>query len=75
MRDIMKIFAAGSILTAYALLAPTIVEAVPSDAAPRKAFTQRLPQAGGDAPVSASASEVAGVRTLVRAGSILGGVR
>ena len=53
MRDLIKIAAAGTVLTAYVLLAPTLVEAVPSPAAPTKAFTQRLPQAGGAVPVSA----------------------
>lgn len=53
MRDLIKIAAAGTVLTAYALLAPTLVEAVPSPAGSTKAFTQRLPQAGGAVPVSA----------------------
>lgn len=73
MRDIMKIFAAGSILTAYALLVPTIVEAVPADAAPRKAFAQRLPQAGGDAPTSAVEVRVEAGRTPVRTLPLLAG--
>ena len=35
------------------LHAPSLVEAVPSPAGSAKAFTQRLPQAGGMVPVSA----------------------
>lgn len=53
MRDLIKIAAAGLVLTGYALLAPTLVEADPRPAAPTKAFTQRLPQAGSAVPVSA----------------------
>ena len=62
MRDVIKIFAAGSILTLYALLAPTIVEAVPAPA--QKVLTQRLSQAGGEAPVSAVIESV-GSRKVV----------
>ena len=53
MRDLIKIAAAGTVMAAYALLAPSLVEAVPSSAGSAKAFTQRLPQAGGLVPVSA----------------------
>lgn len=59
MRDVIKIFAAGSILSAYALLTPTMVEAVPGAAGPQKAFTQRLSEAGGEAPVSAVSGTLA----------------
>ena len=62
MRDVVRIFAAGSLLTAYALLAPTMVEAVPGPAPTQKAFAQRLSQAGGEAPFSA----VAGGRVAAR---------
>lgn len=55
MRDILTILAAGSLMTAYALIAPTLVVAVPSPApVSQKAFGQRLSQAGGEAPVSAA---------------------
>ena len=53
MRDLIKIAAAGTVMAAYALLAPSLVEAVPSPAGSAKTFTQRLPQAGGAVPVSA----------------------
>ncbi|CAX24651.1 MAG: hypothetical protein MIN69_17050 [Methylorubrum extorquens] len=53
MRDLIKIAAAGTVMAAYALLAPSLVEAVPSPAGSAKAFTQRLPQAGSMVPVSA----------------------
>lgn len=52
MRDLFTIAAAGAVLTAYAVLVPSLVEAEPGSAAPQKAFTQRLPQAGGAVPVS-----------------------
>ena len=64
MRDVIKIFAAGSILTAYALITPTMVEAVPASAPARKAFPQRLVQAAADAPVSAVVSTADGRRTV-----------
>ena len=53
MRDLIKIAAAGTVMAAYALLAPSLVEAVPGATGSAKAFTQRLPQAGGTVPVSA----------------------
>ncbi len=52
MRDLFKIAAAGAVLSAYAALVPSVVEAVPSQPE-AKAFTHRLPQAGGAGPVSA----------------------
>lgn len=51
MRDLLKIVAAGAVLSAYAALIPSVVEAVPAQG--DKAFTHRLPQAGGAGPVSA----------------------
>ena len=80
MRDAIKIFAAGSMLTAYALLAPTMVEAVPAAAPTQKVLTQRLSQAGGDAPVSAVTEAVghrkmAVVRSAVPSIALLGEVR
>ncbi|MBB5763911.1 hypothetical protein ABEV34_03130 [Methylorubrum rhodesianum] len=53
MRDLIKIAAAGTVMAAYALLAPSLVEAVPGATGSAKVFTQRLPQAGGTVPVSA----------------------
>ncbi|MEH3117628.1 MAG: hypothetical protein PGN25_08505 [Methylorubrum populi] len=53
MRDLIKIAAAGTVMAAYALLAPSLVEAVPSPTGSAKTFTQRLPQVGGTVPVSA----------------------
>lgn len=50
MRDLLKIVAAGAVLTTYAALVPSMVEAVPAQA--EKSFTHRLPQAGGAGPVS-----------------------
>jgi hypothetical protein len=50
MRDLFKIAAAGAVLSAYAALVPSVVEAVPVQG--EKAFTHRLPQAGGAGPVS-----------------------
>ncbi|KQT47743.1 hypothetical protein ASG52_10765 [Methylobacterium sp. Leaf456] len=51
MRDLFKIAAAGAVLSAYAALVPSVVEAVPAQPE-TKAFTHRLPQAGGAGPVS-----------------------
>lgn len=51
MRDLFKIAAAGAVLSAYAALVPSVVEAVPAQPA-SKAFTHRLPQAGATGPVS-----------------------
>jgi hypothetical protein len=51
MRDLLKIVAAGAVLSAYAALVPSVVEAVPAQG--EKTFTHRLPQAGGAGPVSA----------------------
>lgn len=53
MRDLIKIAAAGTVMAAYALFAPSLVEAVPGATGSAKVFTQRLPQAGGTVPVSA----------------------
>lgn len=64
MRDFIKIFAAGSVLTGYALMVPTMVEAVPAGTTPGKAFHQRLPQVESDAPVSLGVTETRA--TLVR---------
>lgn len=74
MRDVLKIVAAGSVLTAYAVLAPSVVEAVPAPAG--KAFTQRLPQAGGSQPVSAriDGSETVETRVFVARRPLVGGV-
>lgn len=52
MRDLFKIVAAGAVLSAYAALVPSVVEAVPAPSG-SKAFTHRLPQAGGAGPISA----------------------
>jgi hypothetical protein len=61
MRDILTILAAGSLMTATALIAPTLVVAVPSPApVSQKAFGQRLSQAGGAAPVSTVSGMVSG---------------
>ncbi len=67
MRDLIKIVAAGTVLTAYALLTPSLVEAVPSPAgsAASKAFTQRLPQAGGGVPASARIEDGAPARMQI----------
>ena len=53
MRDVITIFAAGALMMAYALVAPTIVEAVqrPVPSA-QKAFVQRLVQVADEAPIS-----------------------
>lgn len=53
MRDVIKILAAGSVLTAYALIAPTVVEAVPGAGPGDKPFAQRLALTADEAPVSA----------------------
>ena len=53
MRDLIKIAAAGTVMAAYALLAPSLVEAVPGATGSAKAFTQRLQQASGTVQVSA----------------------
>ncbi|WP_233382758.1 hypothetical protein [Methylobacterium sp. C25] len=53
MRDVITIFAAGTLMTAYALLAPTIVGAVQRPApGAHKAFVQRLVQVPDEAPIS-----------------------
>lgn len=52
MRDLLTIAAAGAVLSAYAVLVPSVVEAVPAQRE-AKAFTHRLPQVGGAVPVSA----------------------
>ncbi|WP_232630735.1 hypothetical protein [Methylobacterium sp. Leaf118] len=74
MRDVLKIVVAGSVLTAYAVLVPSMVEAVPAPAG--KAFTQRLPQAGGAVPVSArlSASDTVETRVFVARRPLVSGV-
>ena len=53
MRDVIKIVGAGLLLTGYALIAPSIVEAVPGGAGAGKPFAQRLAPVEVDAPVSA----------------------
>ncbi|MBB3900615.1 hypothetical protein [Methylobacterium brachythecii] len=54
MRDVITIFAAGALMMAYALVAPTIVEAVQRPVpGSQKVLVQRLVQAEGEAPVSA----------------------
>lgn len=53
MRDLITIAAAGLVMSAFALLTPSLVEAVPNPVGSAKLFTQRLPQAGGAVPVSA----------------------
>lgn len=69
MRDVIKIIAAGSILTAYALLTPTLVEAVPATA-PAKTYSHRLVMAETDAPVS-KVTEYRGSRTVLAPRSAL----
>lgn len=73
MRDVLKIVVAGSVLTAYAVLVPSMVEAVPAPVG-GKTFTQRLPQAGGAVPVSArlDASETVETRVFVARRPLLG---
>lgn len=77
MRDVIKIFTAGSVLTAYALVVPTMVDAVPAGTGPAKAFHERLRQVEDGAPVSLGVSETRGVTALVRrpalSGASLGG--
>lgn len=51
MRDLFKIVVAGAVLSTYAALVPSMVEAVPAQS--EKSFTHRLPQAGGAGPASA----------------------
>ncbi|MFG5117814.1 hypothetical protein [Methylorubrum sp. POS3] len=51
MRDLFKIAAAGAVLSAYAALVPSMIEAAPARGE-AKTFTHRLPQAGGATPVS-----------------------
>ncbi|GJD70807.1 hypothetical protein [Methylobacterium gnaphalii] len=65
MRDVMTICAAGALMAAYALVAPSIVKAVQRPLpGSQKMFVQRLAQAGGDGPVSAvTVQGVAGMPT------------
>lgn len=71
MRDLITIIAAGSLMTACALIVP-IVEAVEaSDTSPRKLFVQRLSQAGGEAPVSTLVSGMSADQTIVGQGNAL----
>lgn len=52
MSDVVALLAAGGMLMAYAVVAPSLIDAPPSSGS-RKLFPQRLAQSGDPAPVSA----------------------